>query len=144
MIFWGGAMNSLIAFIASQYGLRRENLATEVLVYILEASSNEIVREWLGSYGVEGKWQPHGYRFEPQRGLTADRSIPDVKVKDSEDTLCALIESKFSAKLTGHQPVDYLGALLDGGVLLFIAPENRKCLLFNQLVEKCDSSNRFQ
>ena len=137
-------MESVIAFIAGQHGLRRENLATEVLVYVLETSTNEVVREWLRSYGVGGEWQPHGYRFEPQRGSTLDRSIPDVKVKDSEETLCALIESKFSAKLTSHQPVDYLAELPSGGVLLFIAPEYRKCSLFSELLEKCDGSNRFQ
>ncbi len=37
------------------YALRRENLATEVLVRILEISSAEVVREFLGPYGVSGQ-----------------------------------------------------------------------------------------
>jgi hypothetical protein len=137
-------MSSMVAFIAGQHGLARENLATELLVHILEISSIEVVREFLGSHGVSGQWQPHGYRFEPQRGMTGDRSIPDVKVIDSDEKLCAIIENKFSARLTQHQPVDYLKALPVCGVLLFIVPEGRRCVLFKELLEKCHASETFE
>jgi hypothetical protein len=137
-------MDSLIANIAGKHGLARENLATEVLVYILESSDLSVVQGLLASYGVAGEWKSYGYRFEPQRRVVNGRSIPDVQIRDANGERHAVIESKFTAGLTRKQPVDYLTVLPTRGVLLFIVPERRKFQLFEELLNRCRSSQCFE
>jgi hypothetical protein len=137
-------MSSLIAQIAGKHGLPRENLATEVFVYILESLDVSVVRELLAYYGVGGQGNSYAYRFEPQRKAADGQGIPDIQIKDDNEMLCGLMENKFDARLTGHQPITYLDSLPNGGVLLFIVPEPRRRQLFKQLLEKCRVSMCFQ
>jgi len=137
-------MDSLISYIAGEHGLVRENLATEILVHILDSSDISVVRKLLDSYGVTGRWNSFGYRFEQQRSVAEGRAKPDVRVSDADGEICAFIESKFNAGLTPKQPVDYLTALPTRGALLFIAPERRKRQLFEKVLERCQSSKRFE
>ena len=53
--------------------------------------------------------------------------MPDLACLDGDDNLVALIESKFWAGLTAHQPVTYWEGLPPDGpaVLLFLAPRSR-------------------
>ena len=113
----------------------RENLATELLVHILECSDDSIVRELLMYYGVGGQGNSYDYRFEPQRKVGDSQGIPDVQIKDDSEILCGIMESKFDARLTGHQPITYLDCLPSGGGLLFIVPERRRRQLFEKLFE---------
>jgi hypothetical protein len=61
-------------------------------------------------------------------GVTADRRTP------------LLIENKLWAGLTEHQPMTYIERLPDGGVLLFVVPEQRKQTLRLELDDKIDRS----
>ena len=134
-------MDSLIAFIAEKHDLAKENLATELFVRALDKSSVEVVREFLVSYGISELLLD--FRFDSQCGLPGDRSIPDVQIRGSDKNLCALIESKFYARLTKHQPVDYLKKLPVGGVLLFIVPKKCEVARFDKLLETCRASGTF-
>lgn len=137
-------MSSLIAHIAGKHGLSKENLATELLVYILECSDDSIALALLTYYGLGGQGNSYGYRFEPQRKVADSRGIPDIQIKDEGEILCGIIESKFDARLTSYQPTNYLQRLPDNGLLLFIAPKRRQKYLFDELLDRCRSSGCFR
>jgi hypothetical protein len=62
---------------------------------------------------------------------------PDITGLDDGKKV-VIIEGKFWASLTNHQPLDYLKELRDAGVLIFIAPEARRASLkatINEIVE---------
>ena len=51
------------------------------------------------------------------------------------------VENKFWAPLTPNQPVAYLRALPDDGMLAFIAPKDRIYSLWFELREQCKREN---
>lgn len=136
-------MDSLIGHLARKHRLGKENLATEVLVYILESSDVVVVQRLLRSYGVIGDWGSYGYQFTLQKRAAGGRGIQDVRIEDAAGEIRAFIESKFDASLTDKQPLEYLDMLPSRGVLLFIVPERRTRVLFEKLAETCRSSPNY-
>lgn len=130
-------IDSLIAHIAGQHGLiGRENLATEVLSYILCSFSHGALRDLFAEYDWPWPADTDDYHIVLQRKVSENRCIPDIQVKDDSGRARAIIESKFYARLTDYQPNGYLDELLPNGLLLFIVPERRKSEVFKALVER--------
>jgi hypothetical protein len=130
-------LESLIAHIAEKYEIvGRENLATEILVQILSSSEDGVVRTLFKHYGLDLPLSSD-YQFHSQRKGEASRGIPDIKVKDNGGKTHAIIESKFDAAFTRHQPVSYLRGLISGGLLLFVVPERHQRARFEQLIDSC-------
>lgn len=125
-------MESLIAHIAKRHINSEENLATEILVYILNRAGSEILRGILTQYGVqlEPGSQLH---LDAQRGDEESAGVPDIRVLDQGDHLCALIENKFDARFTHHQLNTYLSKLKSGGRLLFVLPDRRRQKVLSEL-----------
>ena len=115
---------SLLSFIARRHTVGREDVATDALYFILSRSNSakRALSDLLGD--DRGPLQ-----IDSARPWRADAlgAIPDLACFDEDDNLVALIESKFWAALTHHQPVTYWESIpVDRpAVLLFLAPDYR-------------------
>ena len=112
---------SLLSYIARRRTVGREDVATDALSFILSRSNSarRALSEILGD--DRGPLQIDSAR---PWGADALGAIPDLACFDEDDNLVALIESKFWAALTHHQPVTYWESIpVDRpAVLLFLAP----------------------
>ena len=126
---------SLIAYIARKPGLGRENLATEILAYILRSVEDRVLQDFLERCGITSS--PDAvYSVHTQKGGADTRGIFDIQIhRDKEDGPLVIIESKFDAPLTHHQCNDYLQVIDKGGLLLFIVPSIRKKEVSKLLLE---------
>ncbi len=116
--------DSLLSFIAQRHTTDLEDVATNALSFILShsCSARGALSELLGDgcsplpIAKAEPWRPdeHG-------------AVPDLACYDGDCYLVALIESKFWAELTYHQPVTYWEGLPNNKptVLLFLAPDCR-------------------
>ena len=115
---------SLLSFIARRHTVGREDVATNALYFILSRSNSakRALSDLLGD--DRGPLQIDSAR---PWGADALGAIPDLACFDEDDNLVALIESKFWAALTHHQPVTYWESIpVDRpAVLLFLAPDYR-------------------
>lgn len=132
-----GTMNeTLFAHLATRFGPPPENLATEALGYILRRSAlaRDAVRDLLRGVGVV---VPSSliYRNQVAGG---DEAQPDLVGFDDQGNQRLIIEAKFWAGLTSHQPVTYLDRLPhDGGALVFVVPAARITLIWGELLRRC-------
>ena len=127
--------STLLSFIAQRHAVGLEDVATNALSFILSrsASAREALSEFLGD--------EHGplHIAKVQPWLTdAHGAIPDLACLDEDDNPVALIESKFWASLTHHQPVTYWQRLPTDkrAVLLFLVPGERVDGLWDELEAK--------
>ena len=116
--------STLLSFIAQRHTIGLEDVATDALYFILSRSNStiEALSELLGD--------EHGpLPIAKAQPWTTDvhGAIPDMACYDESDNLVALVESKFWAPLTHHQPVTYWQGLPthERAVLLFLAPDYR-------------------
>ena len=132
---------SLLSFIARRHTVGREDVATSALSYILSHSNS--ARQALSHLLSKGGAPLHVEKAAPW-GADAVAAIPDLACFDENDDLVALIESKFWAGLTHHQPVTYWKELPDDrpAVLLFLAPAYRinPGGLWDELVDRLSSA----
>jgi len=130
-------MNStLFGHIASHFTSKTENVATEALGYILRGSlaARDAVQTLLGHAGMPST----GTLTYFNQVAGDDQAQPDVVGLDELGEQRLVVEAKFWAGLTDHQPITYLKRLpKDGGVLLFIAPAARQDLVWGELLRRC-------
>ena len=116
--------STLLSFIAQRHTIGLEDVATDALFFILSHSSfaKEAMSEFLGD-----KHGPLPIAKAQPWSTDAHGAIPDLACYDEDGNLVVLIESKFWAPLTHHQPVTYWQGLPahKRAVLLFIAPDYR-------------------
>ena len=133
--------DTLLSFIAQRHTFGLEDVATDALSFVLSRSAPALksLSEFLGD---EHCPLPIA---KAQTWLTdAHGAIPDLDLLDEDDNLVALIESKFWATLTHHQPVTYWEQLPSDkrAVLLFLAPSERLDDLWCELETKlCDKGH---
>ena len=115
---------TLLSFIAQRHTIGLEDVATDALSFILSrsASARKALSEFLGD-----KHGPLPVAKAQPWAADAYGAIPDLACLDKDDNVLALIESKFWAPLTHHQPVTYWQGLPTHkrAVLLFLAPAYR-------------------
>ena len=106
---------------------RAEIDATKALEFILEVSeAHEIAKAGFTKSLRQIQPQlPDLTRFHTDATQTG-AGIPDLVGSDRGSQPWALIENKFHAALTVHQPIGYLAKLPPGGLLLFIVPDFRQ------------------
>jgi hypothetical protein len=115
-------MSNLLAYLAKSMTVQTENLATEALTYILQKSTEarQALLELLEPFSITGD-----LHFANQ--VYTNGAIPDiVGFNEVQESVC-IIEAKFWASLTDHQPNDYILMLpaTTPSVLLFLAPDKR-------------------
>ncbi|MCY3819088.1 MAG: hypothetical protein OXH52_06960 [Gammaproteobacteria bacterium] len=133
----GGTNGSLLAHLASRLTGRTETLATEALGYILSRSpgARSALRELVGT-GADDVGVIESVETEV-KGDANERV--DLVGFDAQGFERVLVEAKFWAGLTEHQPKTYLERLRREGhaprasVLLFVAPEQRLETLWNEV-----------
>jgi hypothetical protein len=131
---------SLFGHLALKFGSQPENLATEALGYVLGKSPGAR-RGFVASFGQGASTFADDLRFETQHG-TDDQGRPDLAGFDDAGGLRLLVEAKFWAGFTGHQPVDYLDQLPVGGVLVVICPSARLTYVWRELLTRLRVAKR--
>ena len=129
-------MKSLFGHIVLNFTKETENLATQSLYYIL--SNSKSAQEGLLNYLATIKSINTEISFRTQ-GHDEDQSIPDLVGSDSDDDAICIIESKFWAGLTDHQPVTYLKRFNSSknSILLFLVPAKRIHSIWSELISRC-------
>ncbi len=129
--------SSLFGSLAFRFSASPELLATEALGYILDHSEHvtRAMGTLLRSFLPDAEDDLH---FRTQVTGEDDRAVPDLIGFDSDDTPVCILEGKFWAGLTAHQPVTYLQRLPPGraAALLFVAPRLRLPTLWGDLLER--------
>lgn len=128
----------LFAHLALQFSSSPENLATEGLSFILNASATarQAFSNLLAQVGVS---LPAELKFATQSHSAKDTAIPDLLGITPNGQELLLGEAKFWAGLTQNQPVTYLQRLIqsNGRLLLFLAPAMRFPTLWPELQRRC-------
>ena len=129
--------HTLLSFIAHRHTIGLEDVATDALCFVL--SRSEAARAALADcLGDGGAALPIA---DAQSWLANEHgAVPDLACVNAGGEVVALIESKFWAPLTRHQPVTYWEALPTDkpSALLFLAPDYRvnQGSLWNELTER--------
>jgi len=131
--------DSLFGHLVAKFASHPENLATDALCYVLGRypAAATALMEFVQLTGFEKDLQST-ISFETQC-IGSEGSIPDVVGIDSGGRKRVIIEAKFWAGLTEHQPVTYLAQLPSEaeGMVLFVAPKVRVTTLWPELVRRC-------
>ena len=128
-------MKSILSEVVSKYSRHTENICSESLALIVNESNGMqdafcqfISERTNGKVALLPK-----IRINTQVTSKTDTAIPDLMVDDASELL-HLIEAKFWAGLTDHQPNEYLARIVkQGGSLGFLVPERRKTSLLSEL-----------
>jgi len=117
-----------------------ENESTEALRYILGKSKAATLafRRFVNDCGCD---IPSISWFESQP-VSQEGGTPDLSCLDGRGETRVLVENKFWAGLTDNQPVAYLKLLPKDleSLLLFVVPEARRNLIWDQLTSRCQSA----
>ena len=129
--------DSLLAHLAWRFPGATEDIATEALLYILRRQ--EGARTALADLLRSGGAHPEPMdSFDTQRVYQRSKKPDLVAFNKGREVL--LVESKFWASLTSHQPIGYLRLMMDDlpdtRNLLFIAPVARQEGLWEELREQ--------
>ena len=129
--------DSLLNYVAQRSTTGLEDAATNALSFILSRSGSamETLSDFLGDAN-----SPLPIATAHAWGADAHGATPDLACFDADGAVVALIESKFWAGLTAHQPVTYWKRLPDDrpATLLFLAPDYRihQGSLWDELVDR--------
>lgn len=123
----------LLGYLSQRFAASEENIATEALTWILRRS-NAARSAVIGLCGVNAQL-PADLSFASQVGV-AGTGRPDIVATDGLHRERLLIEAKFAAGLTEHQPSSYLKRLPsdESGILLVVAPSARRQSLWSELI----------
>jgi hypothetical protein len=125
---------SLLAHLVLKHGAHAEVFATESLGYLL--TSSEACRQALATtLAAIGVTIPPVLVYRTEDGGAQGK--PDVVGIVAPDTRTLILEGKFWASLTAHQPVSYLQSLAAGGTLVVVAPLVRFPTLWIELHRRC-------
>lgn len=126
----------VFGYLAARFSVHPENLATEALNYVLGQS--EIARQAFTDYLIHFNAELPNNLFYTTQVFGEDTTIPDLVGSTPEGHQVAIIENKFWAGLTPNQPNGYLKRLPinQAGILLFIVPEKRLVLVWNELLRR--------
>ena len=126
-------MESVLGQIALQ-ATHPENVATEALCYVLRKSDG--ARAALGQFLVSmGAATMPDLDYRTQAALN-DEGTPDLVGQDGLGRERVIIEAKFWAGLTEHQPVSYIARLAPDSVLAFAVPLRRVDLVWFELLSR--------
>jgi hypothetical protein len=130
-------MRSFLAYIAEQYGRKKEDVATDALAYLFKrhGDSRTAFQSFVAvecGYALPKKWSVRSRTKGPN-------GVPDLRITDdANEDCCAIVENKFRAGLTENQPVGYFKELgVDDGLILFVVPADRASKLWTDLESRC-------
>ncbi|MFI6259373.1 hypothetical protein ACIBCL_25160 [Micromonospora zamorensis] len=124
----------VLAHLARRFTVSEENLATEALTYLLQASP--IARAAMNDLARDlGADLPPNLQYVGQVGADGV-GRPDIVGIDMADRERLILEAKFGAGLTEQQPGGYLARITHGasGMVLVVAPSVRLPSLWRELL----------
>ncbi|GAA2183404.1 hypothetical protein [Micromonospora lupini] len=124
----------VLAHLARRFTVSEENLATEALTYLLQASP--IARAAMNDLARDlGADLPPNLQYVGQVGADGV-GRPDIVGIDVADRERLILEAKFGAGLTEQQPGGYLARFTHGasGMVLVVAPSVRLPSLWRELL----------
>lgn len=120
-------MGRIFGHLASEFGQSPEDLATEGFRHLLghRVAGSAFINYVNGQCGTD---LDPSMTFRSQKGTDEGEGQPDMKGVEGDGSTRLLVESKFWAGLSTHQPNGYLRQLVgsQGGVLLFLVPKPRR------------------
>lgn len=137
------SQSTLLAHVVAKFSPRQwENVASESLRYLLQRpGAAGVMADLLSPVTFSGEvstWEGQVYGD--------DAGIPDLVGADRHRRPVLIVEAKFQALLTEHQPETYLvrqGLAFDGDVdahlMVFLVPERRRQLLVAEVARRLDS-----
>ena len=130
---------SFLSYIANQHRLKFEDVATDALTHVLRNSepSRSALRHLLNTFVPN--ILPEFFCITT-RIHTSELGIPDLSLTDESERLCVIIEAKFTAGLTAHQPCSYLQQLRatgKPGMLTFLVPHSRLAYYKKTVRDRC-------
>jgi len=132
--------STLFSYICFREAECPENWATDALNYILQNSQSaaRALGELVSECGMD---VPQLTSFHFQRGKE-NVGRPDLRCEDERGSSCVILESKFDAPLTKHQPSGYitLSNQYNVGLVLFVVPEARKYSVWKKVLERCETN----
>ena len=130
---------TLLSFIAQRHTIGLEDVATDALCFIL--SRSKVAQATLADFLGDGLAPLPIAGVQPW-SANEHGAVPDLACINTGGEEVALIESKFWAPLTRHQPVTYWEALPADkpSALLFLAPGYRvnQGSLWNEITERLE------
>ncbi len=130
---------SLLARFFNQIKSSQEDIASESLSYILQ-NSDFAKNEFNKRIHHITKIELPELSYETQITETG-LGRTDISGFDSKRNEMVIIEAKFWASLTEHQPISYLKRQKSNSVLVFICPSKRKSSLSVELIKKLNENN---
>jgi hypothetical protein len=125
-------MRCLIERVTLNARLGRENIATELLADFLRApQGRDKFKDFLQSRFTVNP--PKGWIVSPQKSIVKGSGIPDIHILQEDESIWAIIESKFWAPLTGHQRDHYFELIPPGGIFLIIAPDIKRRQIYDEM-----------
>ena len=141
---------SFLSYIVQQHGLTFEDVATDALAHVLYNSpaARLALSNYLNSrvtgllpefFSVETRVDTKSFGLSDLGGF----GIPDIVLRDGSATPCVIMEAKFTAGLTFHQPLGYLKFLETQrrsgrpAMLVFLVPESRFAHYERELKTRC-------
>jgi hypothetical protein len=136
---------TLLGELATRFAHHPEDLATESLWFIITQST--AVKQRLITFFASWVDDPTlSLTFRTQDSATdaEGRTRPDLVGVDYGGRQRIIVEAKFWAGLTDAQPVGYLDRLPadESGLLVFVAPQARADLLWDELLRRCQAAGR--
>lgn len=134
------AVMALLAHLINGFKDGHENMATSALYHIV--TSHVVASNVLAAMAASiGHPVPADLRFQLQQ-RDSQHGQPDLVGVDDKGRAVLVIEAKFWAGLTEHQPISYIKLLPDdrSGIVLFLAPAERISALGAQLADRCQSA----
>ncbi len=129
---------SILGRLARNFTVSPENLATEALSYLIGNSAR--ARSFFTQYVSSGIYEINeDIIFSTQVHSAEDSTIPDLIGRNISGEEVLMFEAKSWASLTENQPVEYLKRLKKG-ILLFIVPQVRVNILWNELLRRCNDA----
>jgi hypothetical protein len=131
---------SVFGHLALKFGSYPENLATEALGYVL-GQSGHARRGFVASIAAAEPATARDLRFETQLA-GEELARPDLAGLDDDGVPRVLVEAKFWAGFTEHQPVHYLDMLPPVGALVIICPTQRLTYVWRELLTRLQTARR--
>ncbi len=136
-------MSELLGHLTARFATHPENLATEALTYVLRRSlparlalMRRVASLASHAFGTPAVSDVDGAIDFSSQASTEEGGIPDLVGRAADGTEKVLLEAKFWAGLTEHQPVTYLQRLSAGGCLLFVVPTVRADFVWHEVTRR--------
>jgi len=135
-------MKTILSDVVSRFSRQTENICSESLVLIINESPilKDLFREYIKELSKCKIQLSELSNLRSQVSSQKDQSIPDIEIPGKNGNYL-LIEVKFWAGLTEHQPETYLSRINanGGGGLVFLCPDLRVASLINEVRRRLPS-----